>query len=119
MGVNRPVFRQPSCRGVLRQGRALSLAVTRDEVDFTWKQRRFSCAHVGIANTLRACVRALILLGVAIFFDRDDLIGWEMMVRSSRDLARIAGALLVGCLVSMPAYAGIITLTGGDPGEGY
>ena len=41
------------------------------------------------------------------------------MVRSSKFLARMAAAFAVSVIVSVPASASIIQLTGGDPGEGY
>jgi PEP-CTERM motif len=41
------------------------------------------------------------------------------MIRMSRIPVGTAGALLLGMLVSVPARASVITLTGGDPGEGY
>ena len=41
------------------------------------------------------------------------------MVRSTRFVATLAGALLVGTVLAPPAAASTITLTGGDAGEGY
>jgi hypothetical protein len=41
------------------------------------------------------------------------------MFNVSRIASRIAGALLLATLFSVPAQAAVITLTGGDPGEGY
>jgi hypothetical protein len=90
-----------------------------DQHDFTLSQARLFLGQLRNHQVLRQASRGLSLACAIGFFVAVVCLHAAWRRSMVRIAARITGLVLLGTLTTAPAFAGVITLTGGDPGEGY